>query len=153
MVAISHGKGVVLSKQYFGAITGGTVPKVIRTEFDEAFAARCNPDDKVFLQDGCSRQNNAIARRAWKRKGAEIFQMPVRSPDLSPKENMLNFLNKELRKQAIVRQINKETFEEFSERVQNTLINFNIELTDSIIETMGKRIDEVIRHKGHMIKY
>lgn len=54
MVAVSYGKGVVLSKQYFGAITDGKVAKIIRTDeaFDEAFASSCNPDDKVFLQDG-----------------------------------------------------------------------------------------------------
>lgn len=71
MVAVSYGKGVVLSKQYFGAITDGKVAKIIRIDeaFDEAFASSCNPDDKVFLQDGCPRQNSAIARRAWERKG------------------------------------------------------------------------------------
>ena len=66
---------------------------------------------------------------------------------------MFNLVNKELRTQAIVKQMDKETFEEFSERVQNTLINFNIEPSDSIIKTMGKRIDEIIRNKCQRIKY
>ena len=51
MVAISKGKGVVLWKQYFGVITGRKFARIKRTEFDGAFAASCNPDDKVFLQD------------------------------------------------------------------------------------------------------
>ena len=66
---------------------------------------------------------------------------------------MFNLVNKELRTQAIVKQMDKETFEEFSERVQNTFINFNIEPSDSIIKTMGKRIDEIIRNKCQRIKY
>ena len=49
--------------------------------------------------------------------------------------------------------MDKETFEEFSERVQNTLINFNIEPSDSIIKTMSKRIDEIIGNKCQRIKY
>ena len=49
--------------------------------------------------------------------------------------------------------MDKETFEEFSERVQNTLINFNIEPSDSIIKTMSKRIDEIIGNKYQRIKY
>lgn len=61
-------------------------------------------------------------------------------------------VNKELRPQAIVKQMDKETFEEFSERVQNTLIKLNIEPSDSIIKTMGKRIDEIIKCKGQRIK-
>ena len=75
------------------------------------------------------------------------------SPDLNSTENKFNLVNKELRTQAIVKQMDKETFEEFSQRVQNTLINFNIEPSDSIIKTMGKRIDEIIRNKCQRIKY
>ena len=81
MVAISYGKGVVLCKQYFGAITGRKVRRIFCTEFDEAFAKSCNPNDRVFLQDGCPRQNSAIAKRAWERKGASVFCIPARSPD------------------------------------------------------------------------
>lgn len=33
MVAISHDKGNALSKQYFGAITGGKIAEIIYTEF------------------------------------------------------------------------------------------------------------------------
>ena len=51
MVAISKGKGVVMCKQYFGAITGRKIARIIRTKLD----------DKVFLQDGCPRQNSAWA--------------------------------------------------------------------------------------------
>ena len=51
MVAISKGKGVVMCKQYFGAITGRKFARIIRTKLD----------DKVFLQDGCPRQNRAWA--------------------------------------------------------------------------------------------
>jgi len=39
MVAISHTKGVIMKKQYSGAITGGKFARIIRTEFDAAFAA------------------------------------------------------------------------------------------------------------------
>lgn len=153
MVAVSYGKGVVLCKQYFGTITGGKFAKIIRTEFNEAFAASCNPDDKVFLQDGCPRQNSAIAKRAWERIGAEVFKIPARSPDINCIENLFHLVNKELQSQAINRNITKETFEEFSLRVQNTLHSFSVELIDSIITSMDKRIDEIIKRKGQRIKY
>ena len=68
-------------------------------------------------------------------------------------ESIFHLVNKELRPQAIVKQMDKETFEEFSERVQNTLIKLNIEPSDSIIKTMGKRIDEIIGNKCQSIKY
>ena len=89
MVAISKGKGVVLCKQYCGAIAGRNFARII-TEFDGAFAASCNPDSKVFLQVGCPRQNSACGRRALERKGATIFRILSRSPDLNCIENFFS---------------------------------------------------------------
>ena len=77
MLAISKGKGVVLCKQYFGAITGGKFTRIIRTETDGAFAASCNLDHKVFLQDGCPRQNSACAQWAMECKGATFSIYPL----------------------------------------------------------------------------
>jgi hypothetical protein len=153
MVAISHGKGVVMRKQYFGQMTGGKFARIIRTEFDDAFAASCNPDARLFLQDGCPRQNSAIARRAWERKGVDVFKIPARSPELNPIENFFNLVSKELQRDAIDNQITRETFEQFSERVQNTLLNFDVVIIDSIIESMDKRVTEIIKRKGQRIKY
>ena len=146
MVAISKGKGVVLCKQYFGAITGGKFARIIRTEFDGAFAASCDLDDKVFPQDGCPRQNNAYAQWTLERKGATIFSIPSRSPDLSCIENFFHLVNKTIQTDIIDNNIEKETLEEFSERVENTLRNFNVETIDKIKGTMAKRITEVIKH-------
>ena len=153
MVAISKGKGVVLCKQYFGQITGGKFARIIRTEFDAAFAASSNPVDKVFLQDGCPRQNSACARRAVKRKGATIFSIPSRSPDINCIEIFFHLVSKKLETDTLEQNIEKETFEQFSERVENTLRNFDAVTIDKIIGTMAKRIKEVIKSKGQRIKY
>ena len=152
-VANSKGKGVVLCKQYFGAIAGRKFARMIRTEFGGAFAVSCNPDGNVFLQDSFPRQNSACARRALERKGATIFRIPSRIPDLRCIENFFHLVNQKLQTDKIDNNIEKETFEEFSERVENTLRNFNVETIDKIIGTMAKRITEVIEHKGQRIKY
>ena len=104
-VAISKGKGVVLCKEYFGAITGRKFARITRTEFDGAFAASCNTDDKVFLQDSCPRQNSACARQALERKGATILRFPSWSPDLICIENF--FVNKKLQTDTIDNDIEK----------------------------------------------
>jgi hypothetical protein len=44
---------------------GPKFAKIIREEFKQAFAASSNPINKVFLMDGCPRQNAAIARNTW----------------------------------------------------------------------------------------
>ena len=104
-VAISKGKGVVLCKEYFGAITGRKFARITRTEFDGAFAASCNTDDKVFLQDSCPRQNSACARQALERKGGTTFRFPSWSPDLICIENF--FVNKKLQTDTIDNNIEK----------------------------------------------
>ena len=70
-----EGKAVILCKQYFGAITGGKFARIIRIEFDGAFAARCSPDDKVFLQDICPRQSSACAWRNIKAQQFSVFSL------------------------------------------------------------------------------
>ena len=152
MVAISKGKDVVLCKQYCGAIAGRNFARII-TEFDGAFTASCNPDGKVFLQVGCPRQNSACAQQALERKGATTFRIPSRSPDLNCIENFFHLVSKKLQTDTIDSNMEKETFEEFSERVENTMRNFNVETIDKITGTMAKRITEVIKHKGQSITY
>ena len=87
------------------------------------------------------------------RKGATIFRISSRSPDLNCIENLIHLLNKKLQTDTIDNNIEKETFEEFSEKEENTMRNFNVETIDKIMGTMAKRVTEVIKNKGQRIKY
>ena len=82
-----------------------------------------------------------------------MFSIPTRSPDLNPIENFFNLVNRKLQTDVVVNNIETETFQEFSTRVQNTLTNFNVETIDKIIETMDKRIHEILKCKGQQLKY
>ncbi len=130
MVAVSYGKGVIFARQYFGTMDGPEFAKIIKEEFKQAFAASSNPTDKVFLMDGCPRQNATIARNTWTGIGAELFTIPV-----------------------ITRQITKENFSEFSERVKNCMLNFSAKTIDTIIGSMDKRVGLIIKRRGQRIKY
>lgn len=56
---------------------------------------------------------------------------------------------------AVVKDIKlqSDTIKEFSQIVQNTLINFNAQSINEIIETMEKIIFEIIKWKSQSIKY
>ena len=153
MVTISKRKGAVLCKQYFGVIRGRKFARIIRREFVGAFATSCKPDGKVFLQDGCPRQNGACVRRALELKGATISRISSRNPHLNCIENFFHLVNKKIQTDTIDNNIERQTFEEFSEKVEDTMRNFSVETIDKIIGTMAKRITEVIKHKGQRIKY
>ena len=58
-----------------------------------------------------------------------------------------------MQKNAVVKDIKSDTVKEFSQTVHNTLINFNVQSIDKIIETMEKIIFEIIKRKSQSIKY
>ena len=153
MIGISYHCGVVLCEQYFGPITGVVMEKIIYSAFPQAFKKSIDLKGKRFLQDGCPRQNCKKAMDAYQAVGASVFKIPSRSPDLNPIENFFNCISRELKKQALERKIRKETFEQFSMRVEKTILEYPAAKIDKIIETMDKRIGMVMKAKGMRIKY
>ena len=77
----------------------------------------------------------------------------MRSPDLNPIENLFHLVDKKLKQDAIDRNIEKETFKEFSNRVIDTVKNMDSKVIDNIINSMPKRIKDIIKVKGERLKY
>lgn len=136
MVAISFDKGVVLCQQYFGSITGEKFANIVRDSFPNAFADSINPRAKRFVMDGCPRQNSALARRAIAKVNGLVMAIPSRSPDLNPIENFFAQVAGELRQQAIARKITRESFESFSQRCKDTMLNFDRNKINTLIASM-----------------
>lgn len=153
MVAISFQQGVVLCEQYENRLCGRKFSTMVRRKFPVAFTLSINPKSKRILQDGCPVQNSRRAKRALEKLGAHLFCIPARSPDLNPIENFFHLVGKELRKEAIDKQITHETKEEFAVRVKNILLNFPKDKIDKIILSMDKRIEAVIANRGQRTKY
>ena len=80
--------------------------------------------------------------------GAIKFSIPPRSPDFNPIENAFNFVQKELRTHAFEKNINYETFEQFSARFKNIYENTPTKYIDKTIESMPKRMLMFIKSKG-----
>lgn len=153
-VAIAYGKGVVLAKQYPWVVTGEKFAEFVKNVFPELFKT-CGVEAKgaMFLQDGDPRQNSAAARHAWEKLGCKMFHIPPRSPDLNPIENIFHLVRKSLKEDALSLEIKDESYDEFSKRVANTLLNFPTEIVNKTIDAMGKRIAMVIKCKGGRSKY
>ena len=153
MVAISYQHGVVLCEQYENRLSGSTFSKMIRQKFPLAFMLSINPKSKRILQDGCPVQNSKRGKRALDRLGAHLFCIPARSPDLNPIENFFHLVVKDIRKDAVSKQITSETKEEFAARVKSILLEYPKDKIDSIILSMDKRIEAVIEKRGQRTKY
>ena len=65
----------------------------------------------TILQDCCPFQNSAAARAGFNQAEVDVFNIPPRSPDLNPIENVFNNVRKDLHRQAIDQNIRKETYQ------------------------------------------
>ena len=152
-VAISYGKGVILCEQYLESLSGEVFKEFVKTHFPATFERSCNPKKKLFLQDGDPSQNSKKAKTAFEEVGCTVFPIPPRSPDINPIENVFNILRENLKQDVREKQITKETFEEFSERVRVTILNFPPTVIDDTIDTMMKRMALIKKGKGYRTKY
>jgi len=149
MVAISYGRGVVLWERYYGNITGEKFAKIVKEKFPNS----ANPRGKRVLQDNCPKQNSAAAKKAIYDVHGKIFTVPARSPDLNCIENFFALVGQKLRNDSIQNNITCESKEEFEECIKSTMRDFSHEEIDKSIESMPKRVDLVLKHRGNRIKY
>ena len=150
MVAISHGNGVIDAIPYEGSIDGKKFANIVKKNFPSLFQ-KSGSNSTIFLQDGDSSQNSAVARKAIEDKGYWIFHIPARSPDLNPIENVFHLAGKDIREQG--RAIFKESYEEFVRRCRQTLLQFPADVIDRTISSIPKRLQAVVQSGGQRTKY
>ena len=77
-------KGVIYCHQYHGKIDGDKFADFVRGHFPALFEMGNNVTGRLFLQDGDSSQNSAVAKEAMAEISCRLFKLPPRSPDLNP---------------------------------------------------------------------
>lgn len=152
MVAITHGKGVLMCERY-EKMDAQYFASFIDRHFDTMFARAGKGLSRLWLQDGDPSQNSKMARNAMARCHAELLKIPARSPDLIPIENVFHIVSKKLAKDALDGGITRESYEQFCNRVQRTIYDISPQLIDKTIESMNGRITEIIRNNGERLKY
>lgn len=152
MVAISFNTGVILCKPY-EKLNGPNFAEFIDNNFQEMFEKAGKTPQRLWIQDGDPSQNSAIARKAMVRANSELLNIPPRSPDLNPIENLFKIVSDKLRSQALSQKISSETYEQFQMRVVNTFMTMSTDTIDKIIASMPNRITNIILRKGQRIKY
>ena len=153
LVAIAYNHGVILCEQYYGNINGEMFAQFILDHFQEAFAKSANPKEKLFLQDGDPSQNSKKAKVALNTIGARLFSIPPRSPDMNPIENIFNITKQNLHADALSKNIAHETYDEFSQRIKETLLAIPLQTINKTIESMAGRMTMVVKAKGKRIRY
>ena len=154
MVAIAYSQGVIL-KYVYEKMDGKCFAEIIDKEFNMCFAKAGPKFDRqrLFVMDNCPCQNAKIAKQALEKIEAKLHNIPSRSPDLNPIENMFHKVKDSLDKEALDKKIYKESFDEFKNRVLRCLGNIETEYINNTISSLPKRIKDIIKSKGKRIKY
>jgi transposase len=133
-------------------LNGQSFADFIRKHFEELFR-KSGKLSNLWLQDGDPSQNSKKSKQAQEDVGAHLFSIPPRSPELNPIENVFSFVKKELRLQVLEHQLERESYEHFSLRVKATLLSTSTLRVNSIIESYGQRLSQIIVKKGGRINY
>lgn len=150
-VAISYNRGVICAEQYT-ELNAASFSDFIYNKFGEIFR-RSGKKCKEWLQDGDPSQNSAKARTAMESLDANLIRIPPRSPDLNPIENVFAYVKKELKLQVLQNDLERETYDDFSQRVKATLYSSSNNGINRIIDSMGRRLSSIIVKKGGRIDY
>ena len=106
----------------------------------------------MFLMDGDPSQKRAGVRGAMRRVGCELFKIPARSPELNGCKNVFNIVASKLRKDTLEGAITRESYEQFCNRVQQTIEAVPVATIDKIIESMDGRLRQILDQNGERLK-
>lgn len=151
IVAITYGKGVIACEPY-EEMNGEYFASFIDNNFREMFDT-AEKDSTTWIQDGDPSQNSALAKAAMKRVKANLLNIPARSPDINPIENIFHLASRKLKHEAIRMRIEKEDFDEFQARVINVIYGIPVVTINNTIASMDKRLREIIEKHGGRTKY
>ena len=152
-VGISYGKGVIICKPYTGRMNAlkydnSIVPKIV-----DGLKESGNPIAKRLVQDNCSIMNSKLVVSTLEDEGVTRFKIPARSPDINCIENVFHSMRSAIQKDAVARNIIKESFRQFQTRCSRIIKNFDVTYINKVIRSMPKRIDLVIKRNGQRIRY
>ncbi|XP_068724121.1 uncharacterized protein [Montipora capricornis] len=154
LVAIAYGKGVILKVPY-QKMTGEFFATFIREHFNMTFANAGPKADgrRLFVMDNDPSQTSRVAKVALEEIEGSFHEIPPRSPDLNPIENIFHLVKRYLDQEAISRNITRESFDEFNLRVLEAFRNIPLETIDKTISSMNTRITAIVASKGERTKY
>ena len=103
---------------------------------------------KVFVQDGVPCHRSKIVAQFLKSKKIKILDWPENSPDLNPIDNLWTVLKDKVSEKQPT---NTKELEEAIKAVRE--LELSAEYRRSLVESMRKRLEAVIKAKGGPAKY
>ena len=152
-VGISFNKGVVVCKAYTGRMNAEKYETAIVPAIARGMENSINPIARRLLQDNCKIMNAASVVENLEEQGIIRFKIPPRSPDINCIENVFHAMRKAIQRDAVRRNIQRESFRQFQARCARIIRNFDIGYINRAISSMPRRIELVKKRRGQRIKY
>ena len=155
LVGISSGSGVVLLEEYT-KMQGHYFAKFVQNTLHcrlLQLAEMKGREELIFIMDNDPCQTSKVALDAIEECGLQFLNIPPRSPDINPIENVFHIVKVALKKEAMEQKISRESFLQFKERVVKHLKNCNVFTIDKTIASLPNRLKILSRNKGYRIKY
>ena len=106
-------------------------------------------DDFIFQHDNAPSHTGQIPTKWLEDHGFQVLDWPPYSPDLNPIENLWAILKRQLGEYEHP----PRGMIELWERVEAEWAAINVEICQNLIESMPRRVQEVIKNKGGPIDY
>jgi len=154
IVAIAYGQGVILQEQY-DKMNGIFFAEFVKNNFNLLFgkAGPKQNGQRLFVMDNDPSQTSYKALSEISKIEGVMHKIPPRSPDLNPIENIFHLVKKDLDKEALECEITSENFQQFKDRVMSAFNNIPVNVIDKTIESMPKRINNIVQNQGNRSKY
>jgi hypothetical protein len=107
------------------------------------------PADIIFQQDNDPKHNCKKAKKWFKDHGYDVMLWPAQSPDLNPIEHLWDIVKRKLG----AFETPPEGIMELWERIQDVWNEIPVAECRKLIESMPRRMEEVIKAKGGHTKY
>ena len=93
-----------------------------------------------------------LCNKPGQQVSAQLLKITPRSSDLNPTENVFKSVGDDLRDSAIEKQLERESFTQFKERVKDKIVQFPVPKINNLIESMDRRIQPILETKGQRLK-
>jgi len=117
LVGICHSRGVVIAEEY-EKLTGSWFAQLVYRTLQQVLidcAMVKNKEHLLVVMDNDPSQRSSTANEALHESGADLVEIPTRSPDLNPIENIFHSVKRSLREGAL--RLIREDFQSSRQRI------------------------------------